>query len=240
MNYWERLLRLWEYAYFTEPILEVVIFFAIVVGIRNYKTGKVYKYLFIYSVVALLVFASVDAIWFFGLKGSNYFPFSILMNMIYSITEVVCFYLFFLSIINSKAKKNLLKYMVSGFLLMAFFLIYKIVRIGHTNEDALRILDFMIGTQMVLLLIPCLLYFYQLITAIAKPTDNMIRIVRGVLIYAAINASFNLILVYIKNNVRELARVFVTLSYLSLCYLFIEIARLLRIKKTPNTAFKRI
>ncbi len=233
MNYWERLWILLENAFFSEIVLIVMMVFALYTGLKCPDKNRIEKFLVFYTMTALCVFITVDIDWVFNLIFENRVKVTGIANIFYCVTEVTIFYMFFFSVLHYKLIKKVMKVILTGFYVLAVGLTYKIFSNTIIGREVWRITDWTVSVELILLLVPCVSYFYQLLRQKNYSFESPeLRFVCAIFIYAVVLIVPFLVLESLINTHRIFFRVMLTVHYLSLSYLFFEIKKRLAHKKS--------
>lgn len=156
--YINRLLYLWKYSFYTESILLLVVCIAICM-IYNSPNSTPRSLFLIYTITTLFLFISTDVL--YCIQGPERFPLWESINILFSVIELFVFYYFYNHLLHTSPLRKLI-HVFKYFLPILSILICVIVLNGH-RYTVFMVSGYFSVAIYFLLLVPPLLYFFQLL-----------------------------------------------------------------------------
>ncbi len=233
---WERLFELWNEEYYTKFILLFCIIIALIIGIKFYRKEKTYISFLLYISLSLIFFLALPIIYVIkDLHGRSAAVFDEVWNTVFALVEFIIFYYFFLKILNAKIIKLLMRISFLPIFILSSIFFIKITDPEFSRNQIIK-LSFQINiVEFFLLLIPCLIYFYELFTKEASQIlskSPAFWITTGIFIYCVVSLPFLLIGDNLAINYKGLYHMMYGVHYISFSFLFISFAKAFLCKTT--------
>jgi len=225
----QELLTGWGRAYFTEPILIIILFITLIVAIKENRRSKMLTPLPFYIISLILVFISGAASTLSKYANYHYALFSGLatyIDYIFTSIEMIIFSSFFYKLLDNRIIK---KFIIVSNVLFCFYFIYMLVKDPEFYKEISEITQSKVYTvEGIILLIICLFYFIELFKKIPYQSLNrepVFWISAGLLFFLACTLPFSLLEVYIQTKLPDQ----ISTSY-SIFYVFYILFSLMIIK----------
>jgi hypothetical protein len=230
------LFDIWKPAYYTDLIAIICQCLALFYGIKFYFKRKEGGYFLIYILSWLLCFTIFEYIAAYIKLVQHDMPHSVIFEeiniMVASSVEYYCFS-YFLYRVSGKNAKRLIIVSYSAFAVLLLYFAFKII-IG-SSPDAIKHLSYTISSvEMILLLIPTLLYFYKQLQQ--KKPDNLLKrpsfwILSSLLLYSVIVIPFFLVADKFLTSNRTAYYIGFTFHLTSFCLLFLALIKAFSLNK---------
>jgi len=234
MNGFEKLVRFLELQHYGILLMTFFELIAVITGllfVRKDKAGVFFLVYLFFDFFVLLVDCYIELSTNTSAKTSS---FIFLTNTLVSLVELLVYYYFFFKIIHSRVVIKLMKVLVTVF--------FSIVLVFITTEFSFltprySYISKIIGViEFVFLLLPCTVYFYELLKN--DPIVNLYQrpsfwIVTGIFFYAVISVPYYLIDRFFVNNHNQYRSVLdLALFYVPFTVNFVFLTRAFLCKKT--------
>lgn len=220
MTHWITLIKFFSLTYYIPPALLIICLATVFIGYFNKRKFKSLKFLPIYAIASFL-----QIIITFICISYRTSPFSVKVNnytiFLFVIIEFVIFYNLTLQWIKSSYLKKSIYFIGSLFIA---FSIYSLFNIDFSEN----IPDSFYITDSICLVIPCLVYFYEIFTTsplISLSSQPSFWIIIGFSFMAICTLPFYLLEPYLYENIVNFYDQVYTLNYIFYCLLFIFISK---------------
>jgi len=212
------------------------IIIALCIEIRFLRETKAILPLFLYT-VATFLFYIISYIPVFRRQASTDFFFEGL-NISFALIEYSLFYFYFKRVLSSIFTKVFMPYFIIPFTLTIAIYYYRGIFISDADIIVKKIPDFFISLELLLLAIPCFIYYYELLKM--KRMTNLTAnpsfwIVTGLLFYSITIIPFFIISRELQHSKETLYRAAYALHYILFGFLFLAITRAILCKKPLTT-----
>lgn len=209
----------------------------IIISLSNYKREKEKILFILYIISTLLLFTLHRYISFYIghilLDETLAIKYHETANMIFTIIEFGSFYFFFFRVLEISWSKKALKLLAGVMLFMLAWFAFRLAT-GSEIEIIQHISYLTSSVEMFLLIIPCLIYFYELFQKM--PFVNLSQkpsfwITTGLFLYSGTIIPFFLIADKINNYSPNLSDYFFSAHYFTLGILFLLLSKAFSCKK---------
>jgi hypothetical protein len=162
MNGWEKMFAQWQKEYYSEPFYLACQILVIVLGITYQLKSKVGQFFILFALVDFTVLNLLFYLdYFSAMNKVTYYKTVGILNSFCFLSEFLAYYYFFLQTLQSKKAKSVLRILRIGFIaLTLFYLLNAFI----FNIRTTTVMYYLGAIEYLFLLIPCLVYFYELFT----------------------------------------------------------------------------
>lgn len=198
---WLNLIENFSKFYYTTLMLFVVELIALIIAFKYGRKTKIGRAFIFYIAFEFFMLITGDLLAIHsGISRKNYIAFLIFSNTLIALVELLVYYYFISSILQSKKLNLLMKFvaLLYTFLVIIFF----ITRFSFVSPRQSFVSDILGAIEFILLLPPCMLYFYSILNnnselpLFQRPS---FWIVTGIFYYSLISIPFFIINRYILN-----------------------------------------
>ncbi|MEO6611819.1 MAG: hypothetical protein ABIT05_13765 [Chitinophagaceae bacterium] len=239
-SFWERIVQKWSTTYYTIPMWYCCSMIAFILGLKNFKKEKIYilmiSYVFI-SILCLIVWDYVAA------QLTQKMEKTVILegiNTLFSLFEITIFYVFFDKVIKSKKAKFFTKmFILLVYLLSLIFFILAVT--SQFTYDKMMAFSFRINIlEFFLLLLLCLFFFYEFFDENKIQLSSQIKkasviITTGLFLYTLTSLPFFLIGDKLYSFSIHIYYIMFSIHYISICFLFICLAKAFTCKTSLTT-----
>jgi len=226
-SFFEKLFSSWSKTYYTEPVLAILSFTAIILGLKNYRKEKIYTFFIVYSISTffLLLLSGV-------LRATLPLSDRVIIietgNTLFEFIELSVFYYFFLQIINSNVVRLVMKFSFIAFLIPVILFLVKIIDQDLSINQVTQFSTLIGSVKFFLFLIPIFTYFFELFSK--DPVKDIFHspalwITSGLFFYCLSTLPFLLISDSLATLDRSLYLLMFSIHFLSLSFLFLTIIK---------------
>jgi len=240
-NGWERNIEFWERYYYLHPVWFCCMSIALIAGIRYYRNEKLNFHFLAYTIAGLLIFLATQVVInFFSREQKTTKLIIEISNVLFCTIEFLTFYIFFYQIFNFKYTKLIMSICFVLLLILETLFFIKIQNTNFTTTKIMRFSFYINVVEFFFLLLPCLLFFYNLLTRKKTESLNSIKspsfwITTGLFFYISISLPFLLIADTLLLIHRELYNAMFAIHFLSISILFLCIAKAFSCKAPLTT-----
>ena len=236
-SFFEKIFFDWSKTYYTEPVLAIFSFTAIILGLKNYRKEKIYTFFIVYS-ISCFFFLLISDVLRATLPLNDRTIIIETGNTLFEFIELSVFYYFFLQIINSNVVRLLMKF---SFITFLIFVILFLVKITDQNLSKNQIIEYstLIGSlKFFLFLIPIFTYFFELFNK--DPVNDIFHspslwLTSGLFLYCLLTLPFLLISDSLITTDKFLYFLMFSIHFLSLSFLFLTIIKAFTCRKPITT-----
>ena len=224
---WDRLAAHWATTYYIELIVIIVAIGLLFITIKFNKERLSYLFV-IYSLLCIVHFSLADILRvFFGLQGKSVIMFIETLNSIFTLVELCVFIIYFFHIIESRASKKVLSFLLSFFAIAFIVFMIKLFDVNSEKSDITKSSVIVNVVEFCILLIAIFLYFIQLFTK--PPTLNLANspafwIASGLFIYILVSLPMLLFNEHLRIG-KDLYFLLFVFHYISLLLLLMTISK---------------
>lgn len=230
-----KLFEHWKSCFFTELLLVVLLFIALCVALRNRRRYEVLKYFPLYIISLIILYLSI----YISLLSPNLlsyitttFNFINYLDYISILVELFVFTHFFRLVIVSKRMKMTLVLLILFFIPYFLFELYNDRYFPRSISETIQSRVYTV--EAVLLLIPCVFYFYELFkrpAVLNLKNEPSFWVVTGWSFFAMCTLPYSLLENYLRNIQSTLMTQLYSVFYIFYILLFIMIIRAYSCKK---------
>jgi len=233
----KEIMRYWQSSYYVDGLAILCQCIALVSGIRYYRKRKEGLYFILYTAAWLTGFTIVYYIhYYIKIAGKNPGASVIFFEtciVLISIVEYASFSWFQFKILSLTKNKKLVKFLALLFAIPVTLFFIKLVT-GSSWETVQHLSYTLSSYEMVLLLIPCLLYFHELFTT--KAQENLFNkpsfwIISALFLYCIIVIPFFLLADRFISGNRTVYNIGFTLHLSSFSLLFLALVKAFSLNK---------
>lgn len=161
-----------------------------------------------------------------------------LLNLLVALVEFSMFYVYFRHAVQSAFVKIIMPLFIFTIIFFIAFYMYLGLFISSSGMIVRKIPDFLISLELLLLAVPCFLYYYDLLRK--KPAGNLrdnpsFWITTGLLFYCITIIPFFIISKDLQQNNEALYRAAYALHYILFGFLFLAITKAIQCRKPLTT-----
>lgn len=237
----DKIIDLWAKSYFTEPLWLCCIVIALLTGIKFFKREIMHKMMLGYCIMALLIIpGALLIVGIINIKGKEQVILIESVNMLFTITESLIFYSYYTKLLKTRFLTKILKLCLLIIFISSIFFSFLTMH-PESTAPAIKKLSFQVNAfEFFFLLIPCLVYFYRLL-AIDNPQPQFLLkrpsywITIGLFFYLIISLPLLLIGDLLSTSYRNLYYTMFSIHHISLCILFLCLAKAFSCKTLLTT-----
>jgi hypothetical protein len=214
---WERALLISSKKYYTDLIMLVICFILIVITVKLWRKEKIKILLFIYTTASFIQIIASYLLILTHITKSKLVFLDVTTSSIFMVIELSICYLLLLQHISSSFFKATMK---------VFYFLFIIGMTGYLISEGIsyQTNDRLFTIENMLILIPCLYYFYELFTQ--PPNKNLIKepffwIASGMLMFFSTTTPIFLTSTYLHKNYPDLEISLYSVVYMAYSILFI-------------------
>ena len=232
----ENYLHLCSYSDYLEPFVLICIIIALLTEIKFLKSNPSISPFFVYTCAAFILFFGTDISFTINYPVSNFFIEG--FNILFALLEYIVFWFYFRRVLSHPFSKKVTTLPIGLLIASIIFYFYRGLSVGTTDVITKKLPDFIISFELLLLAIPCLVYYYKLLKN--KPTNELSErpsfwIVTGLFLYSiTIIPSFIIASDLLQIN-KVLHHAAFAVHYILLGLLFLGITRAVLCKKPLET-----
>lgn len=237
----DKLFAYWKYTNHIPIILFICTVFSIILGIKYFRKESTYYFLLVYCILALFVIEVIlnFVIYFFTLNKITYTVFVETLNVFFALIEITTFLFFFKRTLNTYLIKQLTNSFWIFFLIICIIFWSNSITHNVTKSQLVRNSYIINYIELFILLIFCLLYFYDLLTNdkwqfIPINKSPSFWITSGLFFYCIVSIPTLLISDKVITS-RNLYFIMGSIHYISFSILFLCLAKAFSCKTTITT-----
>lgn len=221
---------------YLDSFVLLCIIIAIVTEVKNLKSNPSVLPFFLYTCSAFALFAGTDIAFTINKPVSD---FSIEgLNILFASVEYIIFYFYWRRVLDHFFIKKVMPFFIVLFPISLLYYFYRGLLISDSDVIIKKIPDFIISLELLLLAIPCLLYYWELFKI--KPLQSLntrpsFWITTGLFLYAITIIPFFIISNDLLKKNQPVHDAAFAVHYVLFGFLFLAITKAIQFKKPMET-----